>query len=140
MDFNLENFLPYKLSLVSNTVSHALAKNYAKHGISRTQWRILAVLGGGKEMTAGVISQKTLMDKTTISRAASQLISKKFVRRRASQSDGRASPMVLTAKGQKLFETIVPIAVDGEQQLRAKLTNAECAALEKILGRILEEN
>ena len=44
--FALETFLPYRLSLLSNTVSEGIATRYrTDHGLSMTEWRVLAILG-----------------------------------------------------------------------------------------------
>ena len=43
---NLEEFLPYRLSVLSNTVSRGIAAAYVdRFGLSIREWRIIAVLG-----------------------------------------------------------------------------------------------
>jgi len=137
--FILEDFLPYRLSLAANSVSQELAKIYAPYDLTRTQWRILAVLSGG-EMTASGICQKTMMDKTTISRAVKNLITRKLIRRKASQNDGRRSPLTLSAKGQILFDKLVPLALAGEAKLRARLNRIDLDKLENAIDQILGQN
>ena len=45
-NFDLERFLPYRLSVLTNTISQGIAAGYREQfGISITEWRILAVLG-----------------------------------------------------------------------------------------------
>ncbi|MBL4871507.1 MAG: MarR family transcriptional regulator, partial [Robiginitomaculum sp.] len=83
MSFNLDTFLPYQFSLVTNTISQSLAREYAPFNITRTQWRILAVLGSVGDMTAQEISNKTMMDKTTLSRAIKNMVERKLVKRQA---------------------------------------------------------
>ena len=42
----LERFLPYRLSVLSNTVSQAIADSYERRfELSITEWRVMAVLG-----------------------------------------------------------------------------------------------
>ena len=44
--FNLETFLPYRLSVTTNRVSRAFAAQYEQEfGISIPEWRAIAVLG-----------------------------------------------------------------------------------------------
>ncbi len=136
MTFNLHKFLPYQLSLVTNTVSQNLADEYAPFNITRTQWRVLAVLGSIGHMTAQEISNKTMMDKTTLSRAIKNLVERKLVKRQAIQNDGRVSSLCLTSAGRKLFKKIIPIANQADTNLRAKLSQSELAVLEKILTRL----
>jgi len=136
---NIDEFLPYRLSLATNTVSKELAKVYEPYDLTRTQWRILAVLSGGA-MTAGDISSKTMMDKTTLSRAIKNLIDRKLLTRRAAQADGRSSPLALTAKGRRLFGKIAPLALAREAQVREKLSAADIKSLERILGVLLTKD
>ena len=43
---NLEEFLPYRLSVLSNTVSRGIAAAYVdRFGLSIREWRIIAVWG-----------------------------------------------------------------------------------------------
>ena len=43
---DLEKFLPYQLSVLSNTISAAIAETYSsRYGLSISEWRVLAVLG-----------------------------------------------------------------------------------------------
>lgn len=135
-NFNIDSFLPYQLSLVTNTISQSLAREYAAFNITRTQWRVLAVLGSVGHMTAQEISNKTMMDKTTLSRAIKNLVERKLVKRQAQQNDGRVSSLCLTLAGQKLFKKIVPIANRADSNLRAKLSQSELAILEQILTRL----
>jgi hypothetical protein len=42
----LERFLPYRLSILSNTVSQSIAAEYQdRFELSMTEWRVMAVLG-----------------------------------------------------------------------------------------------
>ena len=42
----LEDFLPYRLSILSNTVSSTIASAYNKRfGLSIPEWRVIAILG-----------------------------------------------------------------------------------------------
>ena len=41
----LERFLPYRLSILSNTISQGIADDYQKrYDLSVTEWRVMAVL------------------------------------------------------------------------------------------------
>ena len=42
----LEDFLPYRLAILSNTVSGTIAETYAQRfGLTIPEWRVIAVLG-----------------------------------------------------------------------------------------------
>jgi len=49
----LEQFLPYRLSIVSNTISQAIAADYqTRFDLSMTEWRVMAVLGRFPDVSA----------------------------------------------------------------------------------------
>ena len=67
----LDEFLPYRLSIASNRVSGAIATAYhALFGLRIPEWRLVAVLAEGGEMTQRAIGHVTQMDKVTQSNAA----------------------------------------------------------------------
>ena len=90
MQFELQNFLPYRLSLLTNTVSQGIAGSYRESfDISITEWRILAVLGRYPGLTASEVVNKTAMDKVAISRGVKSLMSRKLLKRRTDPNDRR---------------------------------------------------
>ncbi len=43
----LDEFVPYRLSVLSNRVSGAIARQYTERfGLTMAEWRVMAVLGG----------------------------------------------------------------------------------------------
>ena len=136
-EFDLDTFLPYRLSLLANTISKALEPAYSAYALTRTQWRVMAVLSSG-EATAQHICQKTLMDKTTISRAVKNLVERGIVIRQPARSDGRMSPLTFTAKGRQIFEQIAPTARTFETTLKQKLTQDQLKTLETIITHLLK--
>ena len=43
---DLEHFLPYRLSVLSNRISGAIAREYStRFALTVTEWRVMAVLG-----------------------------------------------------------------------------------------------
>ena len=50
---DLEHFLPYRLSVLSNRISQDIARLYAdRFQLNVTEWRLLAVLGRYPDLTA----------------------------------------------------------------------------------------
>ena len=62
----LEQFLPYRLSVASNTLSQAIAQDYEqRYALSMTEWRVMAVLAryDGEGFGAREVAERTAMDK-----------------------------------------------------------------------------
>src|SRR5690606_29934951 len=93
----LEDFLPYRLSILSNRVSRAIAARYAKaFDLSIPEWRVIAVLGRTPLLTAKEIAEATEMDKVAVSRAVARLVAAKRVQARADAGDARRQILSLT--------------------------------------------
>jgi len=67
---DLEHFLPYRLSVLSNRVSGAIARVYSERfGLGVTEWRVMAGLGGYFPLSAGGGAPRTAVGKVGGSRA-----------------------------------------------------------------------
>ena len=74
-ELRLERFLPYRLSVLSNRVSQDIARLYsARFNLSITEWRVMAVLGHERGLSANTVAERTAMDKVAVSRAVSALM------------------------------------------------------------------
>lgn len=139
-DFRLEDYLPYRLSLLSNTVSQGIAHRYQQdHDISVTEWRVIVVLGRFPGSTASEVVERTAMDKVSVSRAVRNLMEKGLLQRRTDPGDRRRLRLYLTRGGGKqVVESIVPLAAAYETKLLATLDDRERATLDVLLGKLQE--
>jgi DNA-binding MarR family transcriptional regulator len=135
----LEDFLPYRLSILSNRVSRAIAARYAKtFDLTIPEWRIIAVLGRRPGLTAKEIAEATEMDKVAVSRAVAKLVTADRVRASADAEDARRLRHTLTREGENVHARIAPIALAAEERLLAALNERERTQLDALLGRLLD--
>jgi len=135
----LEDFLPYRLSILSNRVSRAIAARYADtFGLTIPEWRIIAVLGRRPGLTAKEVAEATEMDKVAVSRAVAKLVESKRVAARADRDDARRQILSLTQQGESVHARIAPIALESEQRLLAALDARERAQLDALVDRLLD--
>ena len=72
---DLDHFVPYRLSVLSNRVSDAIARHYSERfGLSIPEWRVMAVLGQTPGLSARDVAARTAMDKVQVSRAVACLL------------------------------------------------------------------
>lgn len=139
LPLELERFLPYRLSILSNRVSQAIAREYQdRFDLTMTEWRVMAVLArfDGEGLSAREVSTYTEMDKVAVSRALARLVAAKRVTRRMHDGDRRRSVLSLTAAGWKIHDVVAPRAREYERSLLAQLDDADRAALERILDKL----
>ncbi len=133
----LERFLPYRLSILSNKVSGSIAKTYHdKFALTITQWRIMAVLGEYPGISADEVSDKTQIEKSILSRAINKLLQRNLIDREFDSDDRRRSILVLTQTGWSVYEVVVPISYEYEQQLLTCFSKEEQAQLSVFLDRL----
>jgi DNA-binding MarR family transcriptional regulator len=135
--FALEAFLPYRLSILANTVSNAIAREYqGRFGLTIPEWRVMAVLGRfGRDVATG-ICERTAMDKVMVSRAMNRLIDGGLVNRSADDSDRRRGITRITRKGRSVHDKIVPVALEHERRILSTLTTAEIAEFDRLLAKL----
>ncbi len=134
---DLERFLPYRLSVLSNTVSEALATLYGERfNLNVTQWRVIAVIGRYPDLSAVEVAERTRMDKVAVSRAVAELVDSGRLDRRMDPFDRRRSVLNLSPAGRRDYEEIAPLALACEARLLSALSASERDALEGILDKL----
>lgn len=123
---DLEHFVPYRLSVLSNRVSKAIANEYsARFGLTIPEWRVMAVLGGTPGLSAREVAERTEMDKVQVSRAVARLLSVRRIQKEPDGDDGRVSRLSLSPRGRAIYEEIVPLALDLESRFLSVLSEEE---------------
>ena len=134
---NLEDFLPYRLSVLTSTVSRALARMYEQRfGLTVAEWRIMAILARFESLSANAVCDRTAMDKVQVSRAVARAVENGLIDRAIDQVDRRRSVLTLTAKGRGIHEQIVPMASDLQARLQSALTSEESAQFNDMVYRL----
>ncbi|TXH72155.1 MAG: MarR family transcriptional regulator [Lysobacteraceae bacterium] len=134
---DLERFLPYRLSVLSNRVSQAIADAYAERfEIGITEWRVIAVLGRHPGLSANAVAERTAMDKVAVSRAVGRLLERALIRREIHGEDRRRSVLELSATGYRIYDEVVPVALNYERRLLASLDTTERAQLDHLLCKL----
>ncbi|MCH8248733.1 MAG: MarR family transcriptional regulator [Proteobacteria bacterium] len=134
----LENFLPYRLAVLSNTVSTTVARAYDKRfGVSIPEWRVIAVLGRFPGLSAVEVAERTLLDKVAVSRAVTKLIKNGRIDREFADADRRRSILNLSEEGKKLHDEIAQLALQFERDLLQGFSADELENLNSIMERLL---
>lgn len=138
---DLDSFVPYRLSVLTNRMSDAIARLYSdRFELSIAEWRVMAVLGQTPGLSAREVASRTAMDKVQVSRAVAGLMRKKRVARIGDASDGRITRLSLTTQGTAIYDEIVPIALQFEAAFLSALTQGErstfIALLDKLARRV----
>jgi DNA-binding MarR family transcriptional regulator len=134
--FLLVNFVPFRLNRLADAVSRDLSEIYRdRFGLEIPEWRVLVTVGQRRECTAQHVAASTRMHKTRVSRAVASLTERKLIERVSCIEDGREMRLCLTKAGKKVYEVLVPLALERERTLLAKMSAGH---LEGFIAALLE--
>ena len=122
MSFDLDAFLPYRLSVAATQVSRRFAARYAAEaGLSIPEWRVLAHLSRSGAVSVRDITARVNLDKSIVSRAAARLEDAGYLRKSGHAGDQRLVVLELTDAGRALMDRLGRIADEFQAELLTEL-------------------
>jgi DNA-binding MarR family transcriptional regulator len=135
--FELAEFLPYRIAVLSERISRRLSLIYgAEAGITVAEWRVMVHLARCREVSVREIHNCVNLDKPRVSRAVSRLTEAGLVAKTGSSTDQRLLSISLTEEGQGLLARILPPARAYEHRLLQALSSEEQATLSTIMEKL----
>ncbi len=135
--FVLHDFLPYRLSLLSQTISGVIASEYKeKFGLSMTDWRCLVIIQNHQPITARQIGSLTRLEKMAISRSIAKLLKQGLIKKTDAENDGRAFLLHISKEGRQIYREILPLAQSYEARLVSGLNKKEIQSLKSIIDKL----
>lgn len=120
--FNLDEFLPYQISVLSKRMSQDLEQRYSgRFGLSVPEWRILAHLSQSEPVSVRELESRVDMHKSRVSRAARRLEAAGLISSGTNCADRRLIDLRLTDKGRHVMAEIAPLVNGFQQELLDRL-------------------
>ena len=133
-----ESMLPVfrALTVCAQRVERLLDRFTESHGLTPSQFDVLATLGDGSGMTFKELSEQSLVTGGTLTPVLGRLEAKGLVSRCKGPQDARQTIVSLTADGQAAYErTFLPFVDHARAHLEV-LSEAEQAQLAKLLNKL----
>lgn len=139
ISLDIDHFFPYRITRLSSYIAVNFANQHAKpFGLSIPEWRVIAVLGRYYPLSSKEVASRSNMDKVKVSRAISRLTAAGLIRRKNDAADMRRSLLKLTAKGRRVHDKIIPVALELEADLLSVLSDQEAATFNRLIDRLYE--
>ena len=130
----LDDLLPYRLyRLLAVAGAPVTRLCEGVHGITRREWRVIALLAQHGAMRSSQLAEQALLDRARTSKAVSSLVGKQLVSRSAGTGDGRQVCLALTPRGTALHDQMLPQVLALHQQLMQALAPEAVAQLDAAL-------
>jgi len=137
----LEDFIPYKLSVVANRVSQSIGRLFdSRFAIQMPEWRISMALYAYGDLAFNEVVERTSMDKARVSRAQRRLVDLGLIRTCGVPGDGRKVMLSLAPAGVRICEAILPEAAEREAWFLAVLDDHEHRQLDIILDKLMRRS
>jgi DNA-binding MarR family transcriptional regulator len=107
-----------------------------RYGISRREWRLLALLALHGELSPSGLAEKAHLDRPRATRGVQVLVDKQLARRVPLPGDARRAMVSLTAAGQQLYDELFPQIAAINQQVVSALGDEAVAALDAALAQL----
>lgn len=134
----MQEYVPYQLAILSSRLSHALEEVFGEdHGLTRTEWRVLALASEVESCRASDLVVWSGVDAVAIHRAIKHLEELGLVERTSAEHDKRARPLRLTLRGMEVYLSIVPNAAALERRLLANLNKEDAAVFRRVLKQLM---
>ena len=107
-----------------------------RFGITRREWRVIAVLAGRPDLGSTQLAQHASLDAARTSRAIGSLVAKALVLRSHAAGDRRQVKLRLTPAGDALYEELFPLVEGINAQLLAALAPGEAQRFDQAIARL----
>jgi len=108
----------------------------AASGLVHREWRVLALLSEHETLAIHRIAELSATERSTISKMLDRLEAKNLLARASSETDARATPVMLTPAGRTLLAKTVPRIRALFDGYREGMSDAELTTLMRLLERM----
>lgn len=134
--YRIEIAAPYLMNRIVNRLNRRLADDLGAVGLTFRHWRVLAFLATNRQRTIADLAEYTVTPHSTLSRFLDRMAGAGLVRRTSAADDHRAVLLSLAPKGRRLYERILPLALDINRALLRGLSDRDRQALGSLLAHM----
>jgi DNA-binding MarR family transcriptional regulator len=136
----IDDLLLYRLyRLVSVAGAPVIRLCEGAHGITRREWRTIAMLAQHGAMRSSQLAEYALLDRARTSKAVTSLLAKQLITRRPGPGDRRQALLELTERGVALHAVMLPQVRAINAALLSALPVDAVAQLDESLSRLQQQ-
>jgi len=136
--FDIEKSIGFVLAKAHRQVHAELSEELEQWGITPTQFFLMAFLWQKDGLSQIELSQKTRIDRTTISGVIDRLENANLLTRQPCPEDRRTCLIVLTDKGRNLEDDLCRAASHVNERISARITPEGKVRLQEMLSTLVD--
>ena len=134
----VDGYLAALLAQASHLISHEFHQVVRAHGLSVSQWRVLASLAGEEPISTGRLAQVAVLKQPTVTRMLDRLAAEGRVERLAQASDRRVTLVRITPAGARTVADLIALAREHEARVLEPFGLLRAEELKETLREIIE--
>lgn len=129
----------YKIGILRRLLDRYSGPTLAvQSGLTLAEWRVLTNLYSFSPTTSRQLCLRLRTDKAEVSRACAGLIARGYASRRVDPKDRRSALIVITRRGERGHDQIIPLRQALQKELERSLSKAEVTKLHRILDKLMQ--
>ena len=134
----VDDYLAALLAQASHLISSEFHEVVRSHGLSVSEWRVLATLAGSEPVSIGRLAQVAVLKQPTVTRMLDRMEAKQQIERLAHAGDRRVTLVRITATGSKMVSRLIALARRHEARVLEPFGLQRAEDLKATLRRIIE--
>lgn len=137
-NFEFKKSLGFLISITNASMRSFFNRAIKENDIEATaeQWGLLNIIQGSPGIIQSDIAEKSLKDKTNVTRMLDLLEKNRYIERKSDNNDRRLYRIYITSNGESLLKNLIPIANKINEKATQGLNKEELKIFIKVLNRI----
>jgi DNA-binding MarR family transcriptional regulator len=136
----VDGYLAALLAQASHLISSEFHVEVRREGLTVSEWRVLATLADGREITVGQLAEITVTKQPTLTRLLDRMATRGQVERVPHATDRRYTPIRITTAGSRLVARLIEQARAHEQRVLEPFGLQQAEALKQTLRRMIDQH
>jgi DNA-binding MarR family transcriptional regulator len=135
----VDDYLPALLGQAAQLIQGEFHRVVREHGFMVSEWRVLATLADGVEMTTGRLAEVSLTKGPTATRLLDRMEARGQVERLPDAADRRITRVRITPEGQRTVSALIALAREHENRVLAPFGLQQAEALKTTLRGLIDQ-
>jgi len=135
----VDDYLPALLGQAAQLIQGEFHRVVCEHGFMVSEWRVLATLADGEEMTTGRLAEVSLIKGPTATRLLDRMEARGQVERLPDAADRRITRVRITSEGQRTVSALIALAREHENRVLAPFGLQQAEVLKTMLRGLIDQ-
>ena len=134
-----DDYLSFQIISLGNKLTQTTERLARQHALSVNQWRVMSIVANLNDVCAADIVATAGIDKTTVSRAISELHGRGLLSFHPNPADRRQTLLRLTPAGRELYSDMQVTDLELDESFKGELSARELNSILRMIERLQQK-